>query len=137
MTKTIAEIVNETLAYYEEDPGRRATNSTGDCMYIDCTGRMCAVGRCMLPEVLPRLEGAVLGAFELHNRLGFDGALDENDECTSIDEVLKPEYRGHPAAFWDSLQSLHDQTRFWIGDTTHERHERAAFIIARYQPTTN
>jgi hypothetical protein len=35
----------DTLAYYCEDPKRRATNNKGGCSYLTPDGRQCAIGR--------------------------------------------------------------------------------------------
>lgn len=70
---------------------------TGACEYIssDGSGKMCAVGRCLIdPKSIPSSKYIE----------GFDEELDP---------LLKPQYRGHTIWFWKSLQSLHDTYDNW------------------------
>ena len=91
--KTKIEIINETVAYYSEDPLRRGL-FRGYCQYITIDGRMCAVGRCMID---PRTESpdAQIGQIERFER------------------KLKAEYRGYTKRFWGELQRLHDVSEHW------------------------
>lgn len=90
------EIIDETVAYYSEDPKRRAFNGS-DCMYfIPESGNMCAVGRCLKNP--SDLIGKTINA---------DDLLEGNDS------LLKLEYQGHDARFWQDLQWLHDRKEFW------------------------
>ena len=105
MQKTIKEIVEETLAFYEGDPSRRATNFFGECKYETEDGRRCAVGRCLLPEVDAKdLSGLVI------NLVSQKSKQQETDlvRFEDLDDLLKEEYRGHPKGFWKDLQDLHD-----------------------------
>lgn len=102
--KTKLEIIDETEAAYS-DPRNRGIgcdrfSSVDICVYVTVDGKMCAVGRCMI-EPSPRMVG------------GADILLMENDNRAgmlrlNLEEVLKPEYRGHPVSFWRSLQMWHD-----------------------------
>lgn len=75
--KTKLEIIEETAAYYCEDPSRRAYNRVNmfafepTCQYITLDGRRCAVGRYLLN---PR---------EIENKsifqLVLDGGFNENN----------------------------------------------------------
>ena len=134
MQKTIKEIVEETLAFYEEDPSRRAVAESGMCVYEADNGNRCAVGRCLLPEVDAKdLEGGVL---HLHRN-------SDPIHPLALDPLLKEEYRGHPAEFWKELQTLHDCRQAywggaWIRSEEHyakTRREVADRIINAY--TTN
>jgi len=126
MTKK--QIVEETLAYYEKDPNRRAIHpESGECMYnLKDKGSLgkwngkykhCAVGRCldeqykMKGEALPgnggtdavdvtALTNKISDAYNLETKLKFD-------------DLLNPKYRGHEIGFWKQLQQLHDRENYW------------------------
>ena len=100
--KTENEIIKETVEYYWQDPkGRRAASDIA-CEYLTADGRMCAVGRCLTPEHAARAANIICDVGRL------PGLLE-----ASLEEILQPEYRGHPVSFWDNLQTLHDTTRAW------------------------
>lgn len=92
--KTKLKIIEETVKYYSEDVRRRAVNGI-QCSYITEDGRMCAVGRCLQN---PKEFGEI-SAYDL---------LLENE-----DDIFKPEYQGHDPEFWEGLQKLHDNRKFW------------------------
>lgn len=98
------QIILETARAYTIDT-RAYAPDIGSCTYYDSTtGRMCAVGRCMIdPKPYESIEGA---PDEVVHAAG----------ATVLDELLLPKYRGHNEEFWDALQLLHDQDRYW--DTT-------------------
>jgi len=83
--KTMLDILNETIAAYTSET--RAVDERGFCRLLTRGGRMCARGRCMIDP------GEFYGG--------------------DFDQSLKPEYRGHPSAFWAYLQGLHDRACFW------------------------
>lgn len=95
--KTKKEIIDETVAYYAEDPSRRAYNHVNRaCCYRDKRGQMCAVGRCIDPNA--------------------ERAREAYDEAGGADyfveqfgqEIFKEEYQGHEKDFWNDLQNFHD-----------------------------
>ena len=90
MQKTKIEIINETRAWYEGDPSRRSMSPYGICQYLADDGRTCAVGRCLIDPNVP--NGSVFDVWD----------------DRSIDEDMKPEYRGHSRSFWEELQNFHD-----------------------------
>jgi hypothetical protein len=99
--KTKVEIINETVQYYSEDTSRRGFNSEHGYQYLTPTGKMCAVGRCLL-DPNKGYAGTVYG-FRLLSNHGH----------IPIDPELKPEYRGHEIDFWCELQALHDNSEYW------------------------
>lgn len=103
--KTKLEIIEETVAYYSEDVRRRAAKGGSDCQYYDNeTGAMCAVGRCMTNP--KEYAGVVINAEDL---------IAENPQ------VLKAEYQGHEAEFWEDIQHLHDSHWYWSDEGITER----------------
>ena len=52
------EILEETIAYYSEDPNRRSISEDGDgCYYLHPeNGNRCAVGRCLTRPLVDNLE---------------------------------------------------------------------------------
>lgn len=114
--KTKKEIIDETVAFYSEDTSRRATNieliggiSFPRCKYLTEDGRMCAVGRCLIPDGKIRNYG---------NDYSYEIAMCTSGQITNLEEILKPEYRGHDIGFWRDLQNFHDdnENAFWNED---------------------
>jgi hypothetical protein len=101
---TTDEIIIETILFYLEDPARRAQETPSRrCRYlIPEDGRKCAVGRCM--------TGAALAEFG-DTRVDFETLLYDNS--VTADELLLPQYRGHPPEFWLALQTVHDREEVW------------------------
>lgn len=98
--KTKIEIIQETVAYYSEDPSRRGTDRQGNfCAYLTEEGNMCAVGRCMISPST-QMAGSIR-------------TLSRDDAPVILEEELKPEYRGHVPSFWSNLQDLHDRRFHW------------------------
>lgn len=132
-TDKMIAIVKETVAYYGENPNRRAyINDDGDggvtCVYhADAWAgkpeRMCAVGRCMTDPAGVQRRFSSMGAMQL------DGELSHG-----LDDVLKPEYRGLPIEFWDQLQYWHDDRGNFdaIGLTAKGR-EEADWLIRKIE----
>jgi hypothetical protein len=122
MTKTIEEIVNETVEYYSADPSLRGIHDHrgNACAYINSAGNMCAVGRCMLPEAL-----------EKYGRCNTDVLGLARHACQTLDTLLKPEYRGHPVEFWKRLQMLHDDACLW-NEEVEEREKLCRVMIDLY-----
>lgn len=94
--KTVREIVEETAAFYtSENRAVRAGGLYGDatCQYLTEDRRMCAVGRCLI-------DPSKINNYPV-------------DDINQLEELLKPEYRGHPIDFWGNLQSFHDTPANW------------------------
>jgi hypothetical protein len=100
--KTENEIIKETVEFYWADPAGRRAASDIACEYLTADGRMCAVGRCLTPEHATRASDILCSASALPGLL-----------CTPLDELLRPEYRGHSVNFWSNLQTLHDDDLSW------------------------
>lgn len=103
MQKTKLEIIDETVAAYRTNKDRARQYSLGSgrtvCKYITDDGKKCAVGRCMAKPL--DVEGGVrMLAYMYYQKSGVS--------CKHLDDLLKPEYRGHELGFWVYLQSLHD-----------------------------
>lgn len=110
MKKSKVEIIQETVDYYSADPNtRRAKNEHGDCVYINSCDQMCAVGRCM---VNPRLAEGIMASYQ---------DMVSNLNTRGHQQVFKPEYEGHPAEFWQTLQNLHDFNFYWTDNGLSER----------------
>lgn len=110
--KTKLEIIEETAAFYMEDPSRRAVRDTPGPWIISCsyhdtvTGKECAVGRCLIDSE----------AFEAD----FSGSIDGGGWTVQedLDPYFKEEYRGHNDQFWGGLQAWHDCPRYWEKEGT-------------------
>jgi hypothetical protein len=112
---TRAEILQETVEYYTKDVKRRAYRRVDyvmQCRYLVREGDVefrCAVGRCMTPDA-KLWSDAAQKFFTQEDYRGGAWHID------NLDDVLQARYRGHPAAFWHSLQYWHDTRRFWKHD---------------------
>lgn len=100
--KTKREIIEETIKFYNSN--NRAVQDRSTCKYLTDDGKMCAVGRCLTDE-------------DVRNVGDFQGDVDSLVKAfKSLDEMLKPEYRGHDQQFWRTLQTLHDDPDNWNED---------------------
>jgi hypothetical protein len=106
-TRTKAEalkLIDETVAYYAADPQRRRAKDNSGCSYETDDGRRCAVGRCLQdPRYIQIVVVTPLACSALPDRM----------QASTLDELLKPEYRGYPEELWRLLQRLHDSTVYW------------------------
>ena len=112
--KTQAEIVIETLKFYNTN--NRGYNSEADhCTYYDkSTGNKCAVGRCINDSAIESVYKCEQDY--LKSTDASPNALTLDTLFKGIDNLLKPEYHGHDIGFWESLQYIHDCTHFWDED---------------------
>lgn len=122
---TVEEIIQETVAYYLEDPSRRALiGEDNECVYENDDGKMCAVGRCMIPTVRKKYINLA--------QVGVEELIIQN-RAKSIDDVILEPYRGHPIDFWTDLQSLHDDQCFWThSDADNLRKKYVESMIKKY-----
>jgi hypothetical protein len=94
--KTKLEIINETAAYYMEDPSRRAVTSDDTCKYLTGDGRMCAVGRCFTKKGRDKY-GNIMGSYNY-----------------SMHKFMRAEYAHiDDEDFWLELQRFHDGEYYW------------------------
>lgn len=126
MTKE--EIIKETLNVYQ-DASKRAQDGN-ICKYTAENGNMCAVGRCMIPGSVIKRNGSEIGEEGILMR-DFVGGV---GRISNLEEILKPEYRGHEMEFWRDLQSLHDEVFFYEDGKMNDRgREFAAHLIERWK----
>jgi len=113
MTKE--EIINEMVEYYK-DASKRGYNAANErCEYLTESGNMCAVGRCLIPgSLMESFSGETRVAQSMRN-CGLS-VLD----VANLEEILKPEYRGHCRNFWAQLQSIHDSSDHFNDGTMNE-----------------
>jgi len=105
--KTKLEILEETVKYYAEDLSRRGYDDVEDeCRYFITKNKMCAIGRVAKNprEFEKRFKGESVASIR-----------------ESLDQFLKPEYRGHSINFWDELQMLHDTDENWCEEGLSDR----------------
>lgn len=119
---TALEIVNETIAFYTEDPTRRAV-AGNKCVYLTEDGKSCAVGRCFLPDTVfigPILDtpkdkvNSVLGSVNVLACHSTRGAVFSPE----VDAYFQPQYRNQLFDLWLDLQSWHDGFKYWKPDGT-------------------
>ena len=105
-TLTVEEIVDETVAFYSEDPRRRSLDGSrlNLCLYNGPNGNHCAVGRCMYSKL--KNKGQDL-------RFNDESAIAFFEKRGGEHKVLKAKYRGHEDRFWGYLQALHDDDDNW------------------------
>ena len=103
-TLTEHEIIKETIEYYTTHPRGIETNEENElshCVYLSDDGAMCAVGRCLLPEIREKAKGCTGGILTIIQDFG------------PLDPLLQPQYRGHDNDFWRALQAFHDKEEYW------------------------
>ena len=115
---TKAEIIEDTVRFYEEDPSRRATIAWR-CVYLTEDGRRCAVGRYMLP-----------GCPAESSQAGFLTLLEDYAES----DAMRPEAVGHAAEFWVALQNYHDFAAWWVD--VKERKKAVTYLWNTWCPGT-
>lgn len=124
---TKRQIIDETVKFYSEDPSRRAFYFEGNeyCVYQTKDGKNCAVGRCMIPDSkIQRWNNE----YEMTTTTQIPADLIKN-----LEDILKPEYRGHNSHFWFELQKLHDTSRHWDDDgLTLDGKDYVTYLIGKY-----
>lgn len=98
MQKSLMEIFDETVEAYKGGLETRGSSKYG-CKYLTPDGKMCAVGRCCI--------GPKPGW------IGSANSIRTKDATFDLEEVLKPEYRGHNVDFWLDLQGFHDNQHYF------------------------
>ena len=102
------DIIDETVAFYSEDPSRRAVDEEENaCYYQAQDGRRCAFGRLMKEEYFK--DDALNGTTISHLVNSTNGVRTHND-------LLPDKYKGFSLAFWRELQMLHDSALYWDED---------------------
>lgn len=129
--KSKVEIIEETANYYtSENRGIVQNQSETEvnlsnlgtpefCQYYTPDGKMCGVGRCMInpQRVEERFHDAMVCAMG-----------------DTLDDHLKPEYRGHFIEFWEAIQNFHDTAKFWNENgLTEEGLTRKNYLIKNYK----
>ena len=117
MTKE--EIINETVEYYKDASKRGYNDVTGKCEYLTESGNMCAVGRCLIP-------GSVMESRSQNKEVPQRNFIGAVTDVVNLEQILKPEYRGHSSHFWMLLQNLHDTNEFFNNVTMNEEGLRHA-----------
>jgi hypothetical protein len=131
--KTAIEIIDETVAFYGDDPkGRRSLglSSVGNvtCFYHGEEGKKCAVGRCLTDSGLEK-------AHEFEKSPPPTGAsVKEFDSKFELELNLIEVYRGHSIDFWKDLQALHDHDRMWgkFFGLTEDGHQYVEVLKQKY-----
>lgn len=120
-------VLDDTVAFYEEDPSRRSVMEKGSgfaskCVYIAPNGNRCALGRYIEDEHIDKVS-----EFE-RQKSYMCGAGLLFDFFT--DEILRPEVRSLPTRFWADLQTYHDSGL----DETQKKHIQENIDDGYYQP---
>jgi len=131
MTKD--EIIRETVEYYKDASKRGYDEVEEACKYLTEGGNMCAVGRCLIPGSLMEVKRPFipLKAVEM------EGCQASVMNIENLEEILKPEYRGHSIKFWIRLQNLHDSYEFYTDGTMNEKGLEYAKYLWREWETEN
>ena len=98
-------LINETVAYYSEDPLRRCFYESGECFYSgtnnkNATSEGCAIGR-LIPKEL---------AEELDKEFFYDIG---NSGVKEIFDRLPIDLQAYGVKFLSELQGLHDNPEYW------------------------
>ena len=135
-------IKTTTTSSWDEQLGRMVERTNSSCQYVVCNGetKYCAVGRCMTDAAKEWAKNVAGGVSDLigewwsyaweqdefmnSQEYGEDpdgwypGKDDREQEEASevyMDDMLLPEYQGQSQQFWESMQELHDESKFWNG----------------------
>lgn len=114
MNKTIKQIIEESKEYYRTHPHSKERKDLQDSRtYHSCFYNLivdnkiishCIVGRCLLEKY---------HVLDLKGNDCDNCTLVIDNKASCLDDMLKPEYRGHSEDFWDMLQELHDIDCYW------------------------
>lgn len=156
MSKSMSDIILETLRYYGEAPAKRRGIKTTTYMHTDSYSgevtertrsvcdyvvengetKYCAIGRCLTDDAKAWAKSHSGGVGEIVSewwdnfwaRDEWDNANEPEDffvhnenqepyenQHVYLDDMLLEEYRGHEVEFWERLQGLHDESKFWDG----------------------
>lgn len=97
-------IIEETVEYYSKNPEeRRAITEEGGYAYMNTTGNMCAVGRCLVDAC----------SFSLEFNDYFSTVANKVNDVVKLQNYFKEEYQGHDYKFWSDLQTIHDLDSNW------------------------
>lgn len=139
--KSKGDIIRETVEYYKTH--KRATPKGGGVCYYFMPGEpdcMCAVGRCLTkrnPEIL-KLVHEAKRAIDFTSKVWVGSVQGLVEKVGDIENALKPVYRGHGKAFWQSLQILHDDNEFWQeNDLTKEGKKFVSQLFEEYDSGTS
>lgn len=118
--KTAHQIIDETVAYYNEDVNRRSLLDSGydspQCRYNGPDNKHCAFAR-MCNPIEANQEGSA--------------ASEVIEDCG--EDILLEEYRGQSLGFYDAIQRLHDSERYWDSKgITDLGKEQVALLKANY-----
>jgi hypothetical protein len=103
--KSKLQIIEETVQVYSNPANRAVKLRSGACYYHSLKNdKRCAVGRCFQPDV--KIRHTYTDTPECEYEQCYFAEL--VDEIANLEELLKPEYRGHELAFWMDLQKFHD-----------------------------
>jgi len=131
MTKE--EIIRETVEYYKDASKRGYDEVEEACMYLTEGGNMCAVGRCLIPGSLMEVKRPFI-PLKVVEMAGCQASV---LNIENLEEILKPEYRGHSIKFWIRLQNLHDSYEFYTDGTMNGRGLEYAKYLWREWETEN
>ena len=129
--KTKTEIINETVAYYSENPlNKRSKNPLSGCHYSK-QNKMCAVGRCLIdPDKIEKETNIALVNIKIEST----SVKDLEKLFKNLDELFKEEYRGHDSDFWQALQNLHDYDYHWTDEGLSDRGKtEVQFLLDMYK----
>jgi hypothetical protein len=132
LVKTKPEIAEETVVHYKTNP-RGFSASNLNCVYYNpSNGAMCGVGRCCI-EPKQCWSGPPSDGISVNDDMRIV------DKKVPLDELLKPEYRGHDPKFWDDIQMFHDINSNWklndLGghDLTSQGYERLEELLQTWK----
>ena len=131
MTKE--EIIRETVEYYKDASKRGYDEVKEVCMYLTEGGNMCAVGRCLIPGSLMEVKRPFIPLKVVE----MESCQASVMNIENLEEILKPEYRGHSIKFWIRLQNLHDSYEFYTDGTMNEKGLEYAKYLWREWETEN
>jgi len=132
MSKSMSEIIIETVKFYAEDPEKRRglkqhvqalpdrDPPSFSCVYYheNEMGEVvnCGIGRVLREEVAIQMQHCSGSVDDLIREYQEEEGLYDDEERLTLDGMLKEEYTGHSVNFWEGVQSLHDGDQYWDYD---------------------
>lgn len=110
-------VIDDTITYYTADPkSRRSVTycSSGEsigCSYLHPTGKMCAVGRLMHPDMRSMIGNSAFNSGGFPNILERDEVIEKYIELGQFFE--NKDYDELTFSFFCELQRLHDADEYW------------------------
>jgi hypothetical protein len=119
------QILKETIEYYWPDPENRRAVHDDKCHIVTPDGRMSPICRCLNEKTLAVVKRRKI-------RCDVEGIIVKL-KVSSVQDLLKPEYRGLSLGFWERLEHLHDTHFAWKSESNMRFYLRDLFPLFPFE----